>query len=83
MDTTAAAPQFGSDRHFIWLRLCYIASIALATVQVAQVPSNAIPLDAPNAPPQTATKFIVAIPAAHLPADPVKTQQVRDLLTDL
>jgi hypothetical protein len=52
-------------------------------VQAAQVPSDAIPLDAPDAPPQSAADFIAAIPAADLPADPAQAQEIRDLLSYL
>ena len=65
------APLPIGERHQIWLRLCHIASIALATVRAAQVPFDAIPMDALDAPPQPATEFLSAIPAADPPADPV------------
>ena len=77
------SPLTVGDRHQIWLRLCHIASAALTTVRAAQVPSDAIPLDAPDAPPQSTTEFISAILASDLPADPAQAQEIRDLLTDL
>ncbi len=50
-DITSMAPMTVRDRHQIWLRLCHIASTALTTVRAVQVRSDAILLDAPNAPP--------------------------------
>jgi hypothetical protein len=77
------APPTVDERHRIWLRLCQTASFALPAVQAAHVPSDAIPLDAPDTSPQSAADFISAIPAADLPADPAQAQEIRDLLTDL
>lgn len=49
------------------------------------VPSDAIPLDAPDEPPinKTAAEFLSAIPVDHLPSDNDKAQQVRDPLLAL
>ena len=77
------APLTVAERHRIWLRLCQIAASSIPTVQAAQVPSDAIPLDARDAPPQSAADFIAAIPAADLPADPAQAQEIRDLLAYL
>ncbi len=54
-----------------------------ALVQAAQVPIDAIPLDAPDAPPQSATEVISTISVADLPANLAQTHQIRGLLTDL
>jgi hypothetical protein len=77
------APLTVAERHRIWLRLCQIAAPLAPAVQAAQVPSDAIPLDAPDTPPQSAADFIAAIPAADLPADPAQAQEIRDLLAEL
>jgi hypothetical protein len=77
------APLTVDERHRIWLRLGQIATSSLPAVQAAQVPSDAIPVDAPDTPPQSAADFVAAIPAANLPADHAQAQETRDLLTDL
>ncbi len=82
-DTASMAPLTVAERHRIWLRLCQLADSSIQAVQAAQVPSDAIPPDAPDAPPQSAADFIAAILAADLPADPAQAQEIRDLLTDL
>lgn len=67
-------------RHAIWLRLCHVASSSIAFVLTTQIPSHAIPLDAPGRAPSDGNGVHCRHSARSPPADADKIYRVHDIV---